>query len=342
MKTFASDILRQLSLTQRTTAPKTKHIFLRLINALESELSFQQKADLLWLFSMAEKGLAQARKGNRSHSRFYFEEIASFTAKKEGVSTDICNVIVEPAIAFYEYHCTHELDDAIQRLLNSIVSINRLINEGQVILMAAAVEQYLNVGRVLYKQQKTADATRSFGGLIRYLVTGDGQLPMITLSPAPILSQWSEQERTGMLDYVTDAALFKYLADGIGDEKEWMVTDLFGSLTSESLVIEGDYWQTYMGMVRVIVLSLQRQDMALLEPVDALLFRCGDMPRTLQFLFLRQVEKIHQCCFGGNEQLTSGIRQYAIDKLNLGHLYPDVIRPVFIAPIRLSKEGVVI
>jgi tetratricopeptide (TPR) repeat protein len=342
MSTLLEYIQEQLS-KARNEKPeiiKGKHIFLQLLDALEPQLNFDRKANLLWLFTNIEKALAEARKGNKNYSRFYFDQINHFAVKEDAFIAEVHNFVLQPAVAFYEYNCSKEFASAINRLTDSINSIKKIIDQGYPFMQAASVEQYLNIGRVLYKQKKKDEAIQAFGQLIHYLITGSGYLEFAELSPKNVLDLWNDKDRAVMLQYVTDAALFKYFEYKTQDSAPLLLKWIFQKTGKEDAPAM-EYFQIYNSMACFIMNAVNNPAPELLNTLESSFPALTGMPRTLQFVFLEKLEQLYSNFIGPDENLATAIRNYCTEQLNLGHMFADSQQPDLVLPLRVSREGVV-
>lgn len=299
------------------------HIFHTLLAHIEPGLSFDQKTSLMWAFSNTEKALKEARIGNENYSLFYFDQLKKYMRRDSNIASEVYNFIVIPAEAFYEYNCARNYNAAIEMLVESITSINRLIDKEQCYFMqSASAEQYLNICRVLYKQQKKVEAFTEFGQLMLHICTGKTNLKYAALKQGNLYDKWDGGQRMIMLHYFTDVALFKYIEKGKpapGDTEPGL---LFNNLLQNKNEIQrSEYSDTYIECAAFIMKAISNPEEAKTTDAETALKKMGKMPRTMQYIVLTLLLELHDSTYGHSNTLSEQVEKYCTGKLKLGHLF---------------------
>lgn len=324
----------------KSVSNANSHIFYQFLEAASVRLSFDEKLNLIWAFTTVEKGLKEARRGNKEYSKFYFDELPSYLANCDFLpeATDFFTL---PGRAFYHYDIEKDLPTALQLLQKSLVSIGKISNAGFPFMQLAGIEQYLNVCRILYRKDRELSFAE-FGKLISYMITGHFDLQYTDvqfLSHADLLEQ---KDRVSMLNYVTDAVLFKYKELWTEENKLLHLENIYNDLLQSRDVELSGFFNGYFSIVQYIIDSMKSGQKSLHYQGDIIREYFKDTSRVLQFLFLNQIEQNYSTEL--ESATVEKIKQYCIDVLHLGHFYSDpkqTSAPIS-SPLRVTSEGALV
>jgi hypothetical protein len=319
-------IMKEIELLKEIETPEipTGHIFYFYLKEMNSKISLKEKMHLLWVFNMCEKSLKEARKGNRSYSRFYLDEVDNSSFLATAFLINFKNVVFLPAKAFYEYNCTGNLGSAISILQNSIQCIEEVVNTSNYGLVIAGIEQYLNICRVLYKKGNKEEAFQEFGNLLYFIISGVSNTKYWDWKNENIISIHKSSQINRVLNFATDVAINKLRME-IGEVNILKSFDiLFSQFYNDLSPRQGSLWKIYSESLLYIRSSLQKErNTGGLECGINILPNIHALPNTLQHLFLTQLNKMYSEKFGNDKELNLCIEKYFVEILEIETLKVD-------------------
>jgi tetratricopeptide (TPR) repeat protein len=333
-------IAENLTLLSGRTKPVAEgyHIFYRLLRSLDKELDFEQRLTLEWVFSTTEKSLSQARRGNRYLSEQLLKEVEAHSEKGSELVRHAQNFVILPARAFHEYYCLQRYDLAIQYLQEAIASVNAIAGKGRPKMLGAAVEQYMNICRVVYKQ----DAKKSlleFGSLLSFLFGGDAQLGYASFGEANALQWLGRRERDQLVDHFTEVALEKFRVYRLSSSG-LSLRELFAPLLSVNYEEGEELLSLYRLAVDFITADPGGIPRELSARIVHLMPELYILPKMLQYYFFEQLKTVQAGVFEEEPKLVDIIHDYCLDKLGLQHIFTSETYQVDIAisPLRQIKK----
>jgi hypothetical protein len=327
MNSIIDQILQELEELKLKAKPSVQdfHIFYKLLNCMKDQLSFDQEAYLLWVFTKSERGLNEARKGNNNLAKYHLEQVLLENGLNP-TANFAYDFVVYPAKAFYAYNNLYTYDDAIALLIKAIYSINSL-SKIYPEMISAAIEQYLNLCRVLFKKNERITAVNEFGKLISFMLSGRSDTTLVPLGPQDTVTELEDHEKYSMIDFVTDVAIHKIYKSK--EEADDLLVKLYESVKQSSHYADDAYSLSYLTCLRLIVTPASEnqdelRDMVALLPVLFLL------PNTLQYLFLKKMKPY----FADDERVIKSIDDYLIVKLKMEDFLNENMGAINQSPLR--------
>lgn len=306
--------------SQREATPGY-HIFYRLMNDIEEDIGQTERMRMMWIFSMTEKSLKEARKRSVNYARFFLEEVERDSTAEIDLVYHARNFVYLPARAFYEYHCLQEYDKAIESLLASMQSIDYIVRTGRLEMMGAAVEQYINICRVLLKKGRTQEAMKEFGNLLCFLFSGRSETGYYRFDQRVPRLSYSERLRDQWIDYATNIVLEKYRNVDCSSQQACLEM-LFRWFPLGEMPDDDVYAALYGRCVRLIrSRDAEEWRRALLEECAATLPDIYRVPGLMQYFVLLRLEEIYGTIYGPDEQISAAIKQYCVERLGLEYIY---------------------
>jgi tetratricopeptide (TPR) repeat protein len=313
----------ELLFTKENNKAAGYHIFFKLLRAIEAEIGLENKMNMEWVFATTEKALKEARKGNVNFSKFYLDEAEKYCEKKNELVINAQNFVILPAKAFYYYNCTKQYREAIEILLSSIKSIDAITRNDQPGMLSASIEQYINICRVFFKLGQKEEAFSELGNLVTFLFKGESPKSHFNLSDRESLNKMDVGERHQLIDHVSNIALEKYRTSDRKDQPSFF-TKLYSHLLEEGIGDSED--ELFVQYVKIVKFINEPKDTEGGESIRAridLIPEIYILPRMLQYLFLNQLQEMYMSKFGEEEEISSLLKKYCIEKLHLEHVFGE-------------------
>lgn len=320
MKHDILKIINILSVRERVK-PIGSHLVKELIMSNSSPITFNERVSLMSLFSLVEKAMREARLDNVNYSGFYFDEIDKRSNFNHGFASYIECALVCPAKAFYLYKFTDKYEEAISLLKESITGINKITEAGISAAIDGAIDQYLNICRLLCKQKGIHEAMKECGSLLYFLLTNKSLLQYASIV---IPAMRSEDDKILMVEYVTNSFVGKCIREIVEGEQYDCLMSLFSLFRNPISDYESFYFHNYGEAARHILRSFESDSIDILQDMTSHLERVFNLPSLLQYYYFARLEKKYLKIYGNDVELEMSIRRYCIERLSLGYLYEDV------------------
>lgn len=328
MESIETQILHALNLLKDKKKPANPefHIFYKLLNYIKDEISFEQEMYLIWIFTKSERSLKEARMGSTNLAKYQLDQI-NRNSELNSIVNFAFDFVVYPAKAFYFYNNLKSYDEAISLLIESINSINA-IGEVYPELLSAAIEQYLNICRVLFRKNENMNAVSELGKLISSMLSGKCETNLASIGSVNALARLGDSEKNSMLDYVTDVAIYKILKININTDE--LLNVFLNSTNLNCISDENVYRKNYLKCLQLSIEHEAINHTTFYNDVLKQLPNLYLLPNALQYLFLKQI----QVKFKLNNQLNESINAYFAKNLSLDYLFATTDDRVYQSPLR--------
>lgn len=285
---------------------KSKDIFYEILN---SNLNY--KLELTYFFDLNNKIFINSNNKNLILAEKYLN-IYSDTKLEDLNLNMLVNIIIAPAIAYY-YYIKNEFDISIEFLLKSIECIYKKKDE---FTIKSIFDQYFNICRVLFKKNEIDLALIEINYLLEFLISGNnfkGKFYLIGYRND--LVNIGEKVYNNLNFFYINTAILKTIFNQNIDINKF--NRIFYNFENIQPVFKNTFTDYLLKTIQFIK-DAENKNLTKLEMnVNELILELHNMPNALQYVFLKQLEKL----IPNNIELKEFIPKYAIEKLELGFLF---------------------
>lgn len=230
---------------------KPFNIFDKMCEAVQSEIDTNEFLSLNFVSSTCSKVIADARRGNKTSSQFWFDYLGYDDTQETESTQLIKNSVLFPAMAYLKYQ-NEDYPAAISDLKIAISELDSFGSKQQMpLILAACVEQYYNICKVFLRQEDYKEGFTDIGRLLYYLHTGENHTS-VNFGKWTNINELDDNVRHLMIDMITNNSLLNLFYQDKDVDYSKYFNQLFQYFMTDDDRIDNPYFQSYRGFIVAI------------------------------------------------------------------------------------------